>query len=221
MLNRNQEKLLLEGAKFFQVILSSEAIAQFSIFIEEIRRWSKVADLLSQTDPDILIRKHILDSLALLPLLPPGIRILDLGSGAGFPGIPIAIASSHIKIVLIEARRKRANFLKEVIRTLDLNNAHVHEGRAERLSEEEGWQAKFDVITTRATWNISTFLHFAHPFLRQNGTAIAMKGPKLQAELQTLAKSRESQDFSTPEVTFYSLPGNEKRNIAIFTKISH
>ena len=112
MLDKNQTRLLREGAQQFSLTLSEETVSQFAAFIEEIQRWSKIADLLSHTDPATLIRKHILDSLALLPWIPVGSRVLDLGSGAGFPGLPLAIAGSGIRVSLIEARRKRANFSK-------------------------------------------------------------------------------------------------------------
>jgi 16S rRNA (guanine527-N7)-methyltransferase len=143
--------------------------------------------------------------------------VLDLGSGAGFPGIPIAIANPSIQVILIESRRKRANFLKELIRTLNLRNSSAHEGRAEKFAEVEEWKMRFDITTT--TWNIATFLNLANPFLRQNGTAIAMKGPKLQGELIKLERSNEHHGFSAPYITSYSLRENEKRAIAIFTKI--
>lgn len=220
MLNQSQEQLLLEGAKLFQVALSSETIAHFALLIEEIQRWSKIADLLSQTDSETLIRKHIVDSFSLLSHIHSGSKMLDLGSGAGFPGVPVAIADPHIKVILVEARRKRANFLKEVIRTLNLRNSHAHEGRAEKLVEEKGWQTEFDVVVTRATWNISTFLSLAHPFLRHGGLAIAMKGPKILEELAGIGESGENLGFSTPGFTSYSLLGNEKRTLAVFTKIS-
>src|ERR1700752_679278 len=109
MLGKHQT-LLCEGAAQFSLTLSEATVTQFATFIEEIQRWSKIADLLSQTDPETLIRKHILDSLALLPWIPAGSRVLDLGSGAGFPGLSLAIAGPRIRVTLIEARRKRANF---------------------------------------------------------------------------------------------------------------
>src|SRR5262245_5576602 len=118
MLSENQTQRLREGAEQFSLQLSEETVSRFATFIEEIQRWSKIADLLSQTDSETLICKHILDSLSLLPLIPSGSRVLDLGSGAGFPGLPLAIANPQISVTLIEARRKRANFIKESIRKL-------------------------------------------------------------------------------------------------------
>src|SRR5215207_4400129 len=175
MLDKHQT-LLREGAAQFSFTLTEEIITQFATFIQEIQRWSKIVDLLSQTDPETLIRKHILDSLALLPWIPEGRRMLDLGSGAGFPGLSLAIVKPDLSITLIEARRKRANFLKESIRKLRLHNVKAYEGRAEDLSRKKDLQGAFDIVVTRATWNISSFLNIARPFLHPHGFVMAMKG---------------------------------------------
>lgn len=218
MLNKDQAQILLEGAKQLFVPLPEETLIQFAIFIDEIQRWSKIADLLSQTDPDTLIRKHILDSLALLPWIPSGSRVLDLGSGAGFPGLPIAIANQSLKVTLVEARRKRANFLKESIRKLGLHNAKAHEGRTEELAQEQELLRAFDIVTTRATWNIALFLRHADPFLRHRGVALAMKGPRFREEFTKMRESIEKTGFFHSDTKTYTLSGNEKRNIAFFTK---
>ena len=220
MLSENQTRMLREGGKRFSLTLSEETISRFATFIKEIQRWSKIADLLSQTDPETLIRKHILDSLALLPWIPAGSRALDLGSGAGFPGLPLAIVNPEIRVILIEARRKRVNFLKDAIRKLRLRNAAVYEGRAEDLSREKDLQAAFDIVATRATWNIPFFLALANPFLCPHGVALAMKGPKLPEELIEMRDRIEKTGFSLMDTKPYSLAGNEKRNIAFFSKIS-
>jgi len=212
--------MLREGAKQFSLTLPEATVSQFAIFIEEIQRWSKIADLLSQTDPETLIGKHILDSLALLPWIAAGSRALDLGSGAGFPGLPLAIVNPGISVTLIEARRKRAHFLKESIRKLGLRNAKAYEGKAEHLSQERDLQAAFDLVTTRATWNISLFLTLASPFLRPDGIAMAMKGPRLPEELKETRDSIEKTGFSLMDTKSYTLAGNEKRNLAFFTKSS-
>lgn len=219
MLSENQTRMLREGAEQFSLTLSEETIAQFATFIEEIQRWSKIADLLSQTDSETLIRKHILDSLALLPWIPTGSQVLDLGSGAGFPGLSLAIAAPGISITLIEVRRKRANFLKESIRKLGLPNVMAYEGRAGDLSQEKDLHAAFDMVATRATWNIPSFLALASPFLRLNGVVIAMKGPKLQQELTETRDEIEKIGFSHTETHSYTLTGNEKRHLAFFAKL--
>lgn len=220
MLNTNQKRMLREGARQFSLTLSEQTVSQFAIFVAEIQRWSKIANLLSQTDPETLIRKHILDSLALLPWIPAGSRVLDLGSGAGFPGLPLAITAPEIHVTLMEARRKRANFLKESIRRLGLTNAQSREGRVEDLSQEKDLQSAFNVVTTRATWNIPLFLSLARPFLCPQGIALSMKGSRLQQELEQTSVGIEEIGFCHTNTESYSLTGNEKRNIAFFRKIS-
>jgi 16S rRNA (guanine527-N7)-methyltransferase len=220
MLGKEQTQMLREGAEQFSLVLPEETVSRIATFIEEIQRWSKIADLLSQTDSETLIRKHIIDSLALISWIPTGSRVLDLGSGAGFPGLPLAIVNPEISVTLIEARRKRANFLKESIRKLGLRNAKAYEGRVEGWALEKNWQAAFDIATTRSTWNISLFLNLASPFLRQNGVAMAMKGPRLPEELVEMRNKIEKINFSYVDTKPYTLTGNEKRNIAFFTKTS-
>ena len=213
-------RMLREGAEQFSITLSEEAVSRFATLIEEIQRWSKIADLLSQTNPETIIDKHIIDSLSLFPWIPSGSRVLDLGSGAGFPGLPLAVTNPEISIILIEARRKRANFLKESIRKLGLRNARAYEGRAEDLSQEKDLQFAFNVVTTRATWNIHLFLALANPFLRSNGIAIAMKGPRLSEELVEMFSKIKKIDYLHVDTKSYTLSGNEKRNLALFIKTS-
>src|SRR5690349_14713845 len=123
MLTNEQLTLLANGAKLLKLELSEDHLRKIIIYLNELQRWAKIVDLVSQSDPSMIIRKHVLDSLAVLPCLPVYGRLLDLGSGAGFPGLPIAIVRQTLSISLLEPRRKRVNFLKEAIRTAAL--AHV------------------------------------------------------------------------------------------------
>src|SRR5262245_9846012 len=129
MLNQVRTRLLTEGARFLGLELTSEQLTNFSLYLDELVRWSKVTNLISQADPEIIIRKHILDSLAVSLLIPSNIPILDLGSGAGFPGLVLAVVQPTCAVVLIEARRKRVSFLKETVRKTQSKNVRVYEGR--------------------------------------------------------------------------------------------
>jgi 16S rRNA (guanine527-N7)-methyltransferase len=219
MLSNVQNHLLVEGARLLGLQLSSEELACFSVYLEEITRWSKIADLVSQTNPEAIIHKHILDSLAILPLIPPAPRLLDLGSGAGFPGLVIAILRPFLQVSLLEARRKRANFLKEASRRMRLANVVVYEGRAEVLCEEESLKASFDVVITRATWSLEGFLRLAEPFLARHGLAVALKGPKAEQEISSLEPLLRKDAFRLKERHVFSLPfGEEKRHALFFAK---
>lgn len=219
MLSQAQIHLLIEGARVLGSELSSEEIACFSLYLDEISRWSKVTDLVSQTDPEAIIRKHILDSLAVSPLLPSAVRLLDLGSGAGFPGLVLAILQPSLRVFLLEARRKRANFLREAARKIRLRNVVVCEGRAEVLCEEEALRESFDVVVTRATWGLKDFLRIAAPFIARGGLAIALKGPTVEQEIFSLEPILRKGEFSLKEQRTYSLPfGKELRQAFVFAK---
>jgi 16S rRNA (guanine527-N7)-methyltransferase len=221
MLNPEQSRLLREGARSLGLELLDEALARFSIYLEELQRWSKIADLVSQEDLESIIRKHLLDSLAVFPLIPKRSRLLDLGSGAGFPGLALAIVDSSLVVVLIEARRKRANFLKEVVRKTQATNVKVYEGRAEALAKDKSFYETFDVVITRATWTISTFLQLARPFAKESGLALCMKGPKIEKELMSLEECPILWGFCLKNRHKYILPfGKEQREVIIFSKCS-
>ena len=208
-------QLLQEGAKQLGVALSPETLVQFSIYLEELILWSAKIALVSQTDRLTIIRKHFLDSLAVIPHILEAKTILDLGSGAGFPGVPVAIFLPQASVTLLETRRKRVNFLKEVARKIESRNLTVHEGRAEILAEKKPLQRAFDVVMTRATWDIETFLCYTLPFLAERGRGITMRGPHIDArELKT---ARQTPSFSLENHYMYTLPfGTEQRQLLIF-----
>jgi 16S rRNA (guanine527-N7)-methyltransferase len=224
MLTSEQSTLLINGAGLLQVDLTETQVSQFVTYLEELNLWSKIADLVSQSDPEVIIRKHILDSLAALSILPKNGRLLDLGSGAGFPGIPIAIAAPALSVTLLEPRRKRVNFLKEVIRKVRLTNAHAYEGRVEEFAEAERWKSAFSIVITRATWNIRELLTQAKPFLANEGIVVAMKGEKAEEELRDEETWLKRNSWVLQRWTSYILPfGKEKRSLLVFspTEPSH
>lgn len=220
MLTPLHARLLEEGAKQLGVSLSATDIARFSLYLEELLRWSKIADLVAPADAELLIRKHFLDSLAIAPLLPATGCLLDLGSGAGFPGLVLAIIIPTLQVALIEARRKRVNFLKTVGRTITLSNLQVYEGRAEMLGKTPFLHAAFDVVVTRATWRLAEFLSLAAPFVKPGGQLLAMKGPKVEQELAQLRTTADGLRWSVWRRYGYVLPfGGERREAVIFAQL--
>lgn len=212
--------LLMEGAKVLGIQLSPEASSRLSMYIEELLRWSPKIDLISQTDPAEVIRKHILDALAVVPHIPEGAAVLDLGSGAGLPGIPLAVLLTQSHMTLLEVRRKRVSFLKTIARNLRLKNLTICEGRAEILAQKHPLRQAFDVVVTRATWDTEQFLRLATPFLRKSGVTIIMKGPENPKDHHRDARE-EFPGFRLQEQRAYSLPfGREKRNLLIFAQLT-
>lgn len=153
----------------------------FQRYLELLLKWNKTYNLTAITDPKEIEIKHFEDSLAPLPFLPRPCRLLDLGSGAGFPGIPLKIERPDLEVVLLDAQRKRVAFCEAVIRELKLDHIKVVHGRAEDKTLAKDLSL-FDVVISRATFSLEQFLLDASPLLKKEGLAIAMKGPDWKKE---------------------------------------
>jgi 16S rRNA (guanine527-N7)-methyltransferase len=202
--------VLARGAAGFGIDLCSAQIAAFQTYIETLLFWRARLSLTGATSESAIVHDHIIDSLSIARFIQAGQRVADLGSGAGFPGIPLAIAGPEAAIWLVESRRKRANFLREAIRQCKLDNVQVIEGRAESLPAES--VGTFDIVVSRAVWTISDFLEMAKPLLRIGGQAVAMKGPR------GLAESTSHPAFSQPHVVRYELHDGIERMLLVFEK---
>ena len=203
---------LARGALQLGVSLSPGQLAAFETYVNTLVFWRSRLSLTAAATPLAIVRSHILDSLPVARFIEPGWRVADLGSGAGFPGIPLAIVCPQSRIVLIESRRKKANFLRDVARRCQLANAEVSEERAEVLAAES--PEIFDLVVSRAVWPVSDFLGISRALLRSEGLAIAMKGPKARAE------TTSDPAFASPQVVFYKLHGGIERLLLVYRKRS-
>lgn len=220
-MDRKSIYLLEQGALSLSSPLSSRDIRIFSLYVEELQRWAKVFNLVSQWDEATIIRTHILDSIAISSFLPNYGRLLDLGSGAGLPGLILAIIQPKRHITLVEVRRKRANFLRHVVREAKIENVEVYERRAENLADEAALQRNFRIVISRATWNITRFLQIAHPFVAEDGFAVAMKGPKAPEEIEKIADHIFQLGFLPRSTHIYSTSFDiGKRSVILFAKSS-
>ena len=183
--NMNPKELLDKGALEIGFSCSTKDINKFMIFLSELKKWNKTYNLTAlKTDNDIII-KHFLDSILYLKPFPEGrLNIADAGSGAGFPGIPIKIISPDINVTLIESSRKKATFLRHIIRLLNLTGISVIEERIEDLGDE--YKKSFDIVVSRATFKIKRFVEIASPYLKENGLLVLSKGPRLIEELDEM-----------------------------------
>lgn len=172
--------LLKTGAETITVSLSEEQIRQFDLYWRELQEWNSHINITAISSLKDAIIKHFLDSLSVIESLPCSGRLADIGSGGGFPGIPIAIVRPDLNVVLIEAARRKANFLRQAVRALGLKTAEVYHGRAETLGTGE----QFDCIVSRAFSSIKTFLRISTPLLADDGIIVAMKGKDAEQELQ-------------------------------------
>ncbi len=166
------ETLLLDGATRLGLDLNREGARRLSLYCDELERWNRRINLVARrTGRDGILEKHFLDSLTLLPLLAPGDSLLDVGSGAGFPGLVLAAARPEMEVTLVEPRQKRVAFLRHVVRTLGLSSVRI---RACRLEEEAFDAAGFSFVTGRAVAEPPRFLAMVEPLLVHGARAILM-----------------------------------------------
>jgi len=197
------------------VDLDERALERFGRYLDLVMEWNERAGLTSLTDPGEIQRRHFAESLALLAalraagLIPPGatLRIADLGSGGGFPGVPMAIAEPGLDLVLIESHGRRAEFLRTVIEALALEHARVVQARAEDAGRGPMLRATFDLVTARALAPMPVLIEYALPLLRDGGLLVAPKGSRAEEELAASAGAlkalggdvRDTLDLPLPE----------------------
>jgi 16S rRNA (guanine527-N7)-methyltransferase len=181
-------ELLDRGARELGIELAPAQIAAFERYRELLTDWGRRMDLTTVLDPEGVQRRHFLESLAVgealrsLGLLPDGARVIDVGSGAGFPGLPVRIVWP-VRLTLLEARKKRAAFLETVVRALGLPDVAVIAERAESLAREPGYREAYDVALSRALAPVRVLAELTLPFVRAGGVSAAPKGERLDEEL--------------------------------------
>ncbi len=178
-------KILRKGLIELGFKISEEQVRIFLLYLSELRKWNKAYNLTGlKKDEDIII-KHFLDSLLYLKVMPEGeIRVADIGSGAGFPGIPIKIIRPEIEMYLVEPTGKKCMFLTNIIRLFDLSNIEVLGKRVEELKISRDLKSSVDVAVTRALFNINEFIKKASHIVKREGILILNKGPKVKEEIK-------------------------------------
>ncbi len=215
-------KLFQRGLSRLDLDLSGPAIALLCDYLAELQKWNKRINLVADAPLETLIETHFLDSLTLLPLVkncpPPG--LMDVGSGAGFPGLVLKIACPDLQVTLLEPRQKRTAFMRQVIRTLGLKGVSVLETRLEKDNEQlRAWQNATPILTSRAFASINLFLDLAEPFCAPGGKVICMKGRKAAAEVAEWQQISAASPFKLTETIETALPFTDiPRKLLVFTK---
>ena len=181
----DQEILSLsKNARQLGIELNEQQLAQFDIYKNELLQWNAKTNLISENSSQEIITRHFLDSLTALQFIQkPNARIIDVGCGAGFPGLPLKIALPTLELYLLETNRKKVSFLKHIIRLLNLSEAVVLHDRVENIIKADTWKEKFDVLISRATFKLSELLPQGEYLLDRGGKLIALKGPNVVEEL--------------------------------------
>lgn len=176
---------LKEDALKFGVELNDIQLIQFNTYYKMLIEWNEKINLTAITEFDEVLKKHFLDSISIGRILNQNknISILDIGTGAGFPGIPIKIAFPETEITLMDSLNKRVNFLNEVIKELSLNNITAIHGRAEDFAKKDLLREKYDLVVSRAVANLSSLSEFCLPYVKVGGKFISYKSEKAKEEL--------------------------------------
>lgn len=156
---------------------------QLYLYMNLLIEWNKKINLTAITKPEEIILKHFIDSITISKYIKSGSYICDIGTGAGFPGIPLKILRDDITVILVDSLNKRIKFLYEVIEKLDLKNIQTIHARAEEFGQNKKYREKFDIATSRAVANLATLSEYLLPLVKVNGRAICMKGPGATEEI--------------------------------------
>ncbi len=174
--------LLKEAAARLGLLLTQDQVTAFDLYLEELRAWGKHMNLVRRENERDVILKDFIDSMTIVKHLPPGVSLADLGSGAGFPGIPVKIVRADIKVFLLEATQKKVFFLKDIVRVLRLTGIEVRWAGKRNGKEREAW-GKFDFVVSRAFGSLRRFSSAGSSLLKKGGILLAMKGKKGKEEL--------------------------------------
>ena len=215
---------LRSAARDFHVEINEEGLHLLDGFVQELLNANQTTNLTAITDPEEIAETLILDSIIPGKYLLGKTRILDLGTGAGFPGIPLKIVFPELNLTLIDAKRKKVNFLKYVIRQLRLENIEAKQVRAEDLIDQG---RRFDAVITRAVADLAHLVQLASPLLDEEGVLVAMKGSNYQAEIDAvrqhsfLAIGREKYPVEELkiDVETYRLPLSGIERALIFVRV--
>ncbi|MBE5822074.1 MAG: 16S rRNA (guanine(527)-N(7))-methyltransferase RsmG [Clostridiales bacterium] len=199
------------------VELSDEKINKFISFKDILLEWSEKINLTTITEEKEIYKKHFVDSIIPSKYIKENSKVLDVGTGAGFPGIPLKITREDIDITLLDAVNKKINYLNDVIKRLNLDKIQTVHSRAEDFAKEN--REKFDVVISRAVANMSTLSEYLLPFVKIGGTAICMKGPNIDEELNQAKKAINILGGKVQEVIEYTIPDTDlKYNLVIIKK---
>ena len=202
--------------------LTEEQIEKFYNYMNLLIEWNKKINLTAIVEPKDIILKHFIDSLTIEKYIKKGENIIDVGTGAGFPGIPLKIAREDLKITLADSLNKRINFLNEVINKLNLKDIETIHTRAEELGKNKKYREKFDVATSRAVANMSTLSEYLIPFVKVKERCICMKSSDIDTELENAKKAINILGCEIESKDKFNLPNSDLgRSVIILRKVKN
>ena len=211
--------LMIDYGKEIDIVFSEEQLEQFYKYMNLLIEWNEKINLTAIIEPKEIILKHFIDSLTIIKYMEPNKTLIDIGTGAGFPGIPVKILRKDLKITLLDSLNKRIKFLNEVIEKLSLKNITTTHARIEEYAKNKEYREKFDIATSRAVANLTTLTEYMLPMVKVKGKAICMKGADIDEEMLKSKNSIKILGGKIYKVEEFKLPKSEyKRNLIIIEK---
>lgn len=214
-------RVLREYAPEYLLTLSEQALEKFELYARMLLEYNEKINLTSITQAEDIAIKHFLDSLLVLNAisLPAGATLIDVGTGAGFPGIPLKIVRPDIKLTLLDSLKKRTDFLAQISKALFQENEILH-ARAEEYGRKEGYRERYDFSTARAVASLPALCEYCLPFVKPGGFFVALKGPEIEKETGGIKRALSMLSGEIEKIDYFDLPPDQKRSLVIIKKIS-
>ncbi len=220
MLKEEFSKIIYEYSNEIGISLNEKQVKQFYDYMKLLLEWNEKINLTAITEPEEIILKHFIDSMTIAKYIEEGSNLIDVGTGAGFPGIPLKIIRKDIEVTLLDSLNKRINFLEEVIARLELNQIKAIHSRVEEFGREKSNRESFDCATSRAVANLSTLAEYLLPLVKLKGSCISMKGPNIEEEIQQSKNAISLLGGKLEEIEKFQLPKSDiDRNVVVIRKM--
>lgn len=213
------EKELVQKSEKISEKISVNQAENFYKYMLLLLEWNQKMNLTAITDEKEIIYKHFIDSISINKYIKEANNIMDVGTGAGFPGIPLKLLNKDINFVLVDSLNKRINFLEEVKKQLKIEKLELIHSRVEDLAKNKIYREKIDVVVSRAVANLSVLLEYMLPFVKKDGICICMKGPNVEEEIEKANNALETLGGKIETIEHIKLLGELERNILIIRKV--